>query len=215
MAIFERFISVTLVRAWLTIHTMSNKTRSLNMQDMKLLENLFISAVHRMPCPFPGVSRDFWIAFCATWKCLPWNSASSKLLITRIPTCPTLLSSLWNAIKYVAPYVGLPSLFWLSFFVLLQASPWTSLGWFTLWMAPWSGGLIRMGSSQLCWVPMTWHLLGLSAVTLLWTFLRWDSGLVLFLQNESLQLHPCLHTFVCFPSRSDKEVRAPGHYIST
>lgn len=62
--------------------------------------------------------------------------------------------------------------FWLSRFFPPQASPWTSLGWFTLWMALWSGGLIRMGSSQLCWVPMIWHLLGLSAVTLSWTFLR-------------------------------------------
>lgn len=62
--------------------------------------------------------------------------------------------------------------FWLSCFFSPQASLWTSLGWFTLWMALWSGGLIRMGSSQLCWVPMTWHRLGLSAVTLSWTFLR-------------------------------------------
>lgn len=79
------------------------------MQDMQLLESLFISGVHQMPCPFPGASRDFWIALCATWKCLPWNGASSKLLITRTPTCPTLLSSLWNAIKYIAPNVKLPS----------------------------------------------------------------------------------------------------------
>lgn len=99
--------------------------------------------------------------------------------------------------------------FWLSLFVPPQASPWTSLGWFTLWMAPWSGGLIRMGSSQRCWVPMTWHLLGLSAVTLLWTFLRYDSGLVLFLQNASLRLHPICMS-VSFPRRSDKEVMAQG-----
>lgn len=77
------------------------------MQDTQLLENLFISAVHRMPCPFPGASRDFWIALCAIWKCLPWNGASWKLLITRTPTCPTLLSSLLNAIKYIAPHVRL------------------------------------------------------------------------------------------------------------
>lgn len=110
VAIFEGFISVTLLRAWLTIHTMGNKTRFLNMQDTQLLENLFILAVHWMPCPFPVASRDFWIVLCATLKCLPWNGASSKLLITRIPTCPTLLSSLWNATKYVAPHVRLSSL---------------------------------------------------------------------------------------------------------
>lgn len=107
ITIFERFISVTFLHAWPTIHTMSNKNRFLNMQDTQLLENLFISGVHQMPCPFPGASRDFWIALYAIWKCLPWNGASSKLLITRTPI---LFSSLWNAIKCIAPHVKLPSL---------------------------------------------------------------------------------------------------------
>lgn len=80
------------------------------MQDTQLLENLFISAVHRMPCPFPGASRDFWIALCAIWKCLPWNGASWKLLITRTPTCPTLLSSLLNATKIYCSSCQAPSL---------------------------------------------------------------------------------------------------------